>query len=95
MTNTAFDTKVEILYDLKNYGTGTTKYDDFIKTNALRFNTAWLAYAVADSDNELPEQIVNVVNELWEDVLVFIGVSDTGFDTLEELDTTIDTEEEV
>ena len=93
---TTFHNKTEILYDLNNYGSETSRYEDFINANRLRFNTAWLAFSLSEyTEAELPDDVSTTVNELWDDVLHFVGVPDTGFETIEELDPTLDTEEEV
>jgi hypothetical protein len=92
---TAFHDKAEILYDLNNYGTDTVKYGDFIEANRLRFNTAWLAFSLSEyTEAELPDDVSATVNDLWNDVLNFVGVSDSGFETIEDLDPTLDTTEE-
>lgn len=92
---TTFHNKAEILYDIGNYGKTSAKYKNFIRLNKKRFNTVSLAFWLPEyKESELPAEVSNTVNDLWTDVLSFIGVSDTGFDSIEELDSTIDNDKE-
>lgn len=79
---TPFVIKCEILSEIwMDYRTDE-KFQDFVKYNDLGLP---LAYAVASDLVELLEESEHYIEETFDLLLTSLGLTDTGFDTLEQV----------
>lgn len=86
MTETPFDTKCYILAQLSLFAADTEKYGAFIKHNDLAFYSAILYhydYVI------LNKPATDNVNRLFYELMTLVGIEDTGFSDVWDIDENI------
>ena len=82
MTTTTYDNKCSILSDIWLNYRNDTEFADFIEYNDLGLP---LAYAIAEGIVDSTELATNFINETFDLLLAGLGVEDTGFDSLDDV----------
>lgn len=82
MTTTTYENKCSILSDIwLNYRTDT-QFVDFIEYNDMGLP---LAYAIAEGIVDSTDIASDFINETYDLLLAGLGVDDTGFESLDDL----------
>ena len=82
MTTTTYDNKCSILSDIWLNYRNDTEFADFIEYNDLGLP---LAYAISEGIVDSTELATNFINETFDLLLAGLGVEDTGFDSLDDV----------